>query len=219
MIAAISLPEKRRMFGITSSNLPTVLWMFGIVAGAIALFASSASAYLSNKEADQAKMQIAHLNVRAIEAQAQIESAKQAVEESHLEQERVKALVSWRELDEAQAETFLVALGNAPGEAVVAWHMGDVEATNFGAHIALALQRAGWKVSTAAQLYARNVLTGVQLSDSGAHPERDRLLRAFGAINIPTEVRSIPKPDFEVAYRVGDPQVIFVGSSPVRLTK
>jgi len=193
-------------------------WMLvGAIAGAIAVAASVASAWLSIQDADASKLEIAELNKSAKDAAARIADANRDAELARLEQERIKAQVSWRDLTEKDRATFLQALGPEPGEVLIAWQVGDVEATRYAGTIALALQGSGWKVSTEARVYARSFLTGIQLSDRGAHPERERLLAAFAAIHIPAGVRTIPQHESAIAYVVGDPQAVLVGSSPILL--
>ncbi len=189
----------------------------GFLLGALALVATSWSAWLSYKEQEGAKARIASLDTRAREAEAKIAQANRDAEQARLGQLRIKALVSWRDFTVSEQATFLRAIGPEPGEALVSWNMGDVEAMRYAAQVSLALEGAGWKVSTAARVYARTFLTGIQLSTDGVRPERARLLRGFQAVGIPAEARDVPRPEFEAAYKVGDPQLLFIGSSPVNL--
>jgi hypothetical protein len=113
--------------------------------------------------------------------EAETAKAKAETAQAKLDQERLKALMSWRRVSQSQAQQLSSNLQGEQLELWLAWVGDDPEATVFRGDLEAALTAAGVKTK-----YFSGYARAVGLSVKGGTPEeRQRLLRAFRAAGLP----------------------------------
>ena len=113
--------------------------------------------------------------------EAETAKAKAETAKAMLEQERLKALMSWRRVTPSQAQQLAVALKGVSVEFWLAWVGDDPEATVFRGDLEAALTAAGVKTKYFSG-HARAVGLTVK---GGTAQERQLLLQAFRSAGLP----------------------------------
>ncbi|MGN6113051.1 MAG: hypothetical protein ACTHOC_08605 [Luteimonas sp.] len=136
--------------------------------------------------------------------EADTAKAKAETAQAILEQERLKALMSWRRVTPGQAQQLAVALKGTSIELWLAWVGDDPEATVFRGDLEAALTAAGAKTK-----YFSGYARAVGLSIKGGTPQdRQTLLQAFHAAGLPlieSEQEGLMKGQLEITVGTKPP--------------
>ena len=113
--------------------------------------------------------------------EAETAKAKAETAQAVLEQERLRANMSWRRVTSVQAQQLANAMKVEPAEFWLAWVGDDPEATVYRQDLEAALTAAGVKTK-----YFSGYARAVGLTVKGGTPEeRQLLLRAFHSAGLP----------------------------------
>ncbi|HUZ30849.1 MAG TPA: hypothetical protein VMV19_01895 [Xanthobacteraceae bacterium] len=174
--------------------------------------AAKAEAARANAEIATAKQQTAALEKDTSKANERAAALENEAAQARLEQERLKAAVSWRTLSPDTLARLTAGLGDPKGSVVLAYTSGDPEALFLAIQISKTFEAAhGWTLGADARTYPDRILWGLYIPGNGTLVEHVRA--AFTAAKIPFLTDAIPEPPM----RFGPPMtpdtvLIFVGS-------
>lgn len=151
----------------------------------------------------------AQANERAADSEKEAANAR-------LDTEKLKAVVAWRTLSEAQATEFGKVLAAKPGSVNLRWTDGDPEALFFAIQISQILQRAHWQVAPGAFKPANRILFGIVLPPE-AGSDTQILREAFTAAKIGVSLVPFPQDgaSFNVSTIPGAPFLMIGSRLPV----
>jgi hypothetical protein len=163
--------------------------------------------------AEEAKRNAADVGLQAAQANERAAHLEKDAAQAHLETEKLKALVSWREILPENKERFRMLTKNLlKGQVIVSSIAGNSEAANFARQISEMLKSSGYNVSenfASEMTFGGTPPTGVILKVKSA----DAVPLYAGPLQQSLKDIGIDSPG-NIDGMAGDSVVIFVGNKP-----
>lgn len=134
---------------------------------------------------------------------------------AQLEQERLKSLVAWRQIQPAAADLLTHSLVREIGVATVAYVSNDPEALSYALQFKKVLEQAGWKTRLESRTYSNMPVVGISIPFHIGNTSTPLLHKAFGAAGIAYRTEPLPTPDMSFSPPdIPGSALIFIGSKP-----
>jgi hypothetical protein len=178
---------------------------------------AGANERIAEAKADAAKAisSAAGANAKAADFERQAAQAHAEAEKARLEQEKMKAALSWRVLTDQASAAFEKALGSKPGVVNLAYTSGDNEGLFLAIQIAKIFEKLKWQFTLSGYSYPNSVVAGFWLNGNGA-PDESRVSNALKAAGITPSTTALPPPTMSLGGTLPKAPLLFIGiKSPV----
>jgi hypothetical protein len=142
------------------------------------------------------------------------ERAKADAAEARLQQERIKAQLSWRVLTPDIVARMLPSLSGNPGLVLLAYTNNDPEALGLAIQFSRLFAQAGWAVRAEGRTYADRLIFGIVIPDATADTDRLRAACTAGGITFTTDPVPVPLVTYNATVGGPSPALLMIGSKP-----
>lgn len=164
------------------------------------------SAKAADARAEEAKKTAEGFKLSIATANASAEVARRDAEVAKLEQEKLKAQLSWRTIPVADADRMLPILSATPSSVVLAYTANDPESLSLTIQLSMVFAKAGWETIAQSRTYNDQLLMGLFINGSG--PEAESVRRAFNSVGAAFSSESVPTPPYAMNVRIPEPPVL-----------
>lgn len=204
-----------------------IVWMGNVKEAYLKLDVSRANAVAETAKLDAAKVneRAAGLESQSAAAQVLISQARneaaraneraamldKEAKEAKLEQEKLKAQLSWRTLTPKMIEQLTAALQPTQSSVTLACIAHDPEALFLTIQISEAFKNAKWNLRNESRSYARRIIFGIVIP--GPDNENVAIVRkAFAAAGIPFAIEDVPPAEMTYSDSSTTPVTVIIGS-------
>lgn len=203
------------------ANLGLIVGLvIGVVATALMVWMGNLKeAYLkldvgnANAVAETAKENAAKANERAATLEARAASLDKEAQHAKLEQERLKAQLSWRALTPKILEQLTSVLATSKSSVTLAYTANDPEALFLAIQISKAFENAKWDLRSESRTYASRILFGITIPGP-VNKDVELVRKAFRETGIQFSITDVPPPDMTLATPGETPVMVMIGSKP-----
>ncbi len=162
----------------------------------------------SDEETAKANKAAAQANERAVALEKDAANAR-------LEQERLKAQMAWRTIDQATLDKLKAALAQHPGKVNIKHPSGDTESEYLAVQLANAFSAAKWQVAMFSAQMGGMVAWGLFVPETAAAPGATQSIRdALKEAGIGFSTQDLPQLGTGFGSLIPDGAIVLVGSKP-----
>jgi hypothetical protein len=134
---------------------------------------------------------------------------------ARLEQERLKAQLSWRTIPPNEIARLGTLLATSPSEVILDYTTNDPEALFLAIQLSKAFEAAKWTVTPRSYTYGSQIVFGLRIPDSANTALTNTLRNAFATIGVPFGTENVPTPEMAFTYGGSETApLVFIGSKP-----
>jgi hypothetical protein len=156
--------------------------------------------------------EIARIHLETAKATERAAKLEKEAANAHLEQEKLKAKVAWRNLTPIMEEQLSHVIRGTTHTIMIGYISSDAESAYFAMQLSKAFKTAGWNTLTQSQTY-NCVILGVCVPDPPT-PATILARQALTAAEIPFGIVVLPSPGMTTGSGGSGEATIIVGSKP-----